>query len=88
MKKLNKFNIRFHFAPDIKISLSLDKRSVVLASKEQGWKFLYEGQAKLSLDSSIFIEDSGKISNTFQIVLSGLTKSRQTNILWGFKRIS
>ncbi len=87
-KKLNKFNIRFHFAPDIKISLSLDKRSVVLASKEQGWKFLYEGQAKLSLDSSIFIEDSGKISNTFQIVLSGLTKSRQTNILWGFKRIS
>ncbi len=87
-KKLNKFNIRFHFSPDIKISLSLDKKSVVLAAKDQGWRFLYEGEVKLSLDSSIFIDDEGKISNTFQIVLSGSTKKPQTNILWGFKRIS
>ena len=87
-KKLNKFNIRFHFSPDIKISLSLDKKSVVLVTKEQGWRFLYEGQAKLSLDPSIFIQDDGKISSTFQIVLSGSTKNPQTNILWGFKRIS
>ena len=45
-------------------------------------------RAKLSLDSSIFIQDDGKISSTFQIVLSGNTKNPQTNILWGFKRIS
>ena len=87
-KKVNKFNIRFHFSPEIKISLSMDKRSVVLVTKDQGWRFLYEGQAKLSLDSSIFIQDDGKISSTFQIVLSGSTKKPQTNILWGFKRIS
>ena len=87
-KKLNKFNIRFHFSPNIKISLSLDKKSVVLVTKEQGWRFLYDGQAKLSLESSIFIEDDGKLSSTFQIVLSGMTKNPQTNVLWGFKRIS
>ena len=66
----------------------MDKRSVVLATKDQGWRFLYEGKAKLSLDSSIFVQDDGKISSTFQIVLSGSTKKPQTNILWGFKRIS
>ena len=87
-KKLSKFSIRFHFSPDIKISLSLDKQSVVLATKDQGWRFLYEGDAKLSLDASIFIEDDGRIKNTLQIVLSGSTKKAQTNILWGFKRIS
>ncbi len=87
-KKINKFNIRFHFSPDIKVSLSLDKESVVLATKDQGWRFLYEGEAKLSLDASIFIEDDGRVKNTLQIVLSGSTNKTQTNILWGFKRIS
>ena len=87
-KKLNNFNIRFHFSSNIKISLSLDKKSVVLATKDQGWRFLYEGPVKLSLDPSIFIDDGGKINNTFQIVLSGATKKLQTNILWGFRRIS
>ena len=70
------------------MSLSLDKESVVLATKDQGWRFLYEGRAKLSLDPSIFIEDDGRIINTVQIVLSGSTYTPQTNILWGLKRIS
>ena len=87
-KKLNKFHIRFHFSPDIKISLSLDRKSVVLVMKDQGWRFLYQGQVKLSLDSSIFVEDDGKINSAFQIVLHGKTKNPLTNILWGFKRIS
>ena len=87
-KKLHNFHIRFHFSPDIKISLSLDKKSVVLVMKDQGWRFLYEGQVKLSLDSSIFVEDEGKINSALQIVLSGTTENSQTNILWGFKRIS
>ena len=67
------------------MSLSLDKESVVLATKDQGWRFLYEGRAKLSLDPSIFIEDDGRIKNTVQIVLSGSTYTPQTNILWGLK---
>ncbi len=87
-KKINKFSIRFHFSPDIKISLSLDKQSVVLAIKDQGWKFLFEGDAKLSLDPSIFIRDDGIVKNSFQIVLNGFTANPKTNILWGFKRIS
>ena len=66
----------------------MDKQSVVLATKEQGWRFLYEGDARLSLDPSIFIEDDGRVKNTLQIVLSGSTKKTQTSILWGLKRIS
>ena len=59
-----------------------------MATKDQGWRFLFEGEAKLTLDPSIFIEDDGSVKNTLQIVLSGSTKNPQTNILWGFKRIS
>ena len=86
-KKLNNF-IRFHFSSNIKISsLSLDKKSVVLATKDQGWRFLYEGPVKLSLDPSIFIDDGGKINNTFQIVLSGTTKKLQNKcFMGGFRR--
>ena len=36
----------------------------------------------------IKVDDGGKINNTFQIVLSGTTKKLQTNVLWGFRRIS
>ena len=45
-------------------------------------------QYKIKKNLLIFIDDDGKISNTFQIVVSGSTKKPQTNILWGFKRIS
>ena len=59
-----------------------------MAIKDQGWKFLFEGDAKLSLDPSIFIRDDGIVKNSFQIVLTGFTANPKTNILWGFKRIS
>ena len=85
-EKFNKFAIRFHFSPDIKISISRDNKSAMIATNEQGWVFIFEGNANLNLDSSVFVEDSGKISNSHQLVLNGQTANKKTSILWGFKR--
>ncbi len=85
-EKFNKFAIRFHFSPDIKISISRDNKSAMIATNEQGWVFIFKGNANLNLDSSVFVEDSGKISNSHQLVLNGQTANKKTSILWGFKR--
>ena len=87
-EKLKTFAIRFHLSPDIKISLSRDNKSAIIATDEQGWIFIFEGDVDLHLDASIFVEDNGKISNSNQLVLNGQTTDKKTSILWGFKRKS
>ena len=85
--KLNTFFIRLHFSPSVKISLSIDKNSALITTKDQGLLFKYSGKAKLFLENSIFVQDSGKIENTSQLVLKGETTNKQTDILWAISKI-
>ena len=83
---LKNFAIRFHFSPNIKISLSIDNQSAIIATNEQGWSFIFDGDAKLNLEPTIFAEDNGRIVSSYQLVLFGQTTIKKTSILWGFKR--
>ena len=84
--KLLNFDIRFHFNPDVKISLSRDKKKSILILNDQGWSFEFEGKALLTLEQSIFVEDSGKVIDTNQLVLRGETIKENTEVLWGFNK--
>jgi uncharacterized heparinase superfamily protein len=85
-EKLLNFAIRLHFNPDIKISLSRDKKKSMLILNEQGWSFYFDGKALLTLEPSIFVTDTGKVVDTNQIVLRGETIKENTEILWGFNK--
>ena len=87
-KMLKNFAIRFHFSPDIKLSLSIDKTSAIISTNEQGWVFIFDGDVTLSLEPSIFVTDNGKVINSSQLVLYGQTTNKKTSILWGLKRKS
>jgi uncharacterized heparinase superfamily protein len=85
-KKVLKFDIRMHLNPKIKVSLSLDKKKAIIILNEQGWSFNFQGNAKLLLEPSIFVEDNGHIKKTNQLVLKGETIKENTEILWGFTK--
>ena len=85
-EKLLNFDIRLHFNPDVKISLSRDKKKSILILNDQGWSFNFDGKVFLTLEQSIFVEDSGKIIDTNQIVLKGKTGKGNTEVLWGFSK--
>ncbi len=84
--KILKFKIRIHLSPKIKVSLSLDKKKAIILFSEQGWSFRYNGDVKLSLEPSIFIEDNGRIRKTNQLILSGETIKDKTEVLWGITK--
>ena len=79
------FNIRIHLNPEIKVSLSLDKKKAILILNDQGWIFNFEGNAELLLEPSINVLDNGEIINTNQIILKGETIEENTQILWGLR---
>ena len=85
---LKNFDIRLHLNPNIKISLSQDKKSAIIILGGQGWSFIFKGIADLNLEPSIFIDDAGNHFNTSQLIISGETTEKKTDILWGLKRIS
>ena len=87
-EKLKNFDIRIHFKPDIKITLSRDKRSALILISDQGWNFVSSGEGLLTLEQSIFIDDQGTQLNTSQLIISGETTNKKTEVLWGFKRIN
>ena len=84
--KLLKFDIRIHFSPEVKISLSLDKNKALLILDGQGWHFSFKGNVNLLLEPSIFIEDNGQIKKTNQLILQGETLEERTEVLWGFTK--
>ena len=84
--KLLNFDIRLHLNPKVKVSLSLDKRKVIIILSDQGWIFNYEGNYNISLEPSIFASDNGVIHETNQIILKGETLQENTQILWGINK--
>jgi len=84
--KLLKFDIRIHLNPKVKVSLSLDKNKALLILDGQGWDFGFQGNVKLLLEPSIFVEDNGKVKQTNQLILHGETLEERTEVLWGFTK--
>ncbi len=84
--KLLKFDIRIHLNPKVKVSLSLDKNKALLILDGQGWDFSFQGNVKLLLEPSIFVEDNGKVKQTNQLILHGETLEEKTEVLWGFTK--
>ena len=81
-----KFDIRIHLNPKVKVSLSLDKNKALLILDGQGWDFSFQGNVKLLLEPSIFLEDDGKVKQTNQLILHGETLEERTEVLWGFTK--
>ena len=84
---LKNFDIRVHLNPSIKASLSLDKKSAMIAINGQGWKFIFDGLVELALEPSIFIDDEGNEQTSNQLIMSGDTARNKTEILWGLSKI-
>ncbi|MGI9482783.1 MAG: heparinase II/III family protein, partial [Hyphomicrobiales bacterium] len=81
------FAIRFHLHPSVKATLSRDGSTVMLLlANRSGWRFTAKG-ARLAVDESVYLVDSGEPQRTSQIVLSGFA-ARGHAVNWAFKKIA
>ncbi len=79
-----RLEVRFHLHPDVDAALDLGGTAVSLALKSgEIWVFRHDGTAKLSLESSVYLEKSRlRPRPARQIVLSARAEGFETRIGW------
>ncbi len=82
------FAVRFHLHPDIEASLDMGGTAVAMRLKSgEVWVFQHDGQAKLSLSASVYLQN-GRLRprTTQQVVLSGTTMAYATRVRWSLAK--
>ena len=87
------FKIRFHFHPDVRVSLSQDQKSALLVqSGKAGWRFRTDG-GPLRVEDSIYLGQGEKPVKAQQIVISGNAycdsdgETRSNRVRWSFRKL-
>lgn len=78
------FQVRFHLHPDVDAELDMGGAAVSMALKSgEIWVFRHDGRAKLSLESSVYLEKGRlKPRATKQVVLSAAAMDYATRVRW------
>lgn len=87
------FEIRFHFHPDVRVSLSQDQASALLVQRGQaGWRFRTDG-GPLRLEDSVYLAEGAKPVRCQQLVIPGRALSdndgegRTNRVRWSFRKL-
>ena len=87
------FQIRFHFHPDVRVSLSQDQQSALLVQGgKAGWRFRTDG-GPLTLEDSVYLGAGHKPVKCQQIVISGRAfcdsdgETRSNRVRWSFRKL-
>ncbi len=87
------FDIRFHFHPDVRVSISQDQSSALLVQKGQaGWRFRTDC-GPLTVEDSVYLAEGNKPVRCQQIIISGQALSdgdgeaRSNRARWSFRKL-
>jgi len=83
--KKNVYHIRFHLMPEISITITENKKNVIIKTKKNNiWMF--RSNKEMLIEKSIFVRND--IANeTKQIVISGITSALNTKVEWSLEKI-
>ena len=78
------FHIRFHILPNINITQTNNKRSIILKTERDNiW--LFKANKDIVLEESVYM-DKNNIKQTNQIVIKGITKNNREKIYWSLSK--
>ena len=87
------FQIRFHFHPDVRVSLSQDQQSALLVQGgKAGWRFRTDG-GLLKIEDSVYLGQGHRPVKCQQIVISGRAfcdsdgETRSNRVRWSFRKL-
>jgi len=88
-KKLNlniKFDIRFHLEPNIKLMKTQDSKAILIQLEEEGWKFTCDN-FEINIDNGLYFSNKNSYTQNQNIFISGVTNSKNENIVWQLIKI-
>ena len=87
------FSLRFHFHPDVRVSLAQDLSSALLVQKGvAGWRFRTD-RGPLAVEPSVYLGDNAKPVRCQQLVISGKALGdgdglgKENRVRWSFRRL-
>ncbi|MEP1230147.1 MAG: heparinase II/III family protein [Litorimonas sp.] len=87
------FDIRFHFHPDVRVSLSQDQQSALLViGGTSGWRFRTDG-GLMRVEGSVYLGKGHKPVKSQQLVISGKAygdgdgESRSNRVRWSLREL-
>ena len=79
------YHIRFHLTPEISTTITENKKNIIIKTKKNNiWMF--RSNKEVLIEKSIFVKNDVAIE-TVQIVIGGITSSRNTKIEWLLEKI-
>ena len=88
-KKTNnnyKFDIRFHFEPNIKLMKTQDNKTILIELDDEGWKFTCDNH-DINIDNGLYFGNKNLYSENQNIFITGISNKQIENINWEIKRI-
>ena len=81
-----KFDIRFHMMPGVKLTKTLDNKTILIEIKNSGWKFTTNCET-INIESGLYFGNKNSFSESQNICLSGSIKNIDQEIKWEFEKI-
>ena len=84
--KSSNFEIRFHLLPYINLTKLLNNQSVLIESRNAGWKFTCKDY-KIDIETGLYFGNKNKYYENKNILITGLTTPNEQNIFWEILKI-
>ena len=81
-----KFDIRFHFEPNVKLMKTQDNKSILIQLDNEGWKFTCENY-DINIDNGLYFGNKNLYTENQNIFITGISNSQIENIKWKIKKI-
>jgi hypothetical protein len=81
-----KFEIRFHFEPNVKLMKTQDNKTILIDLEDEGWKFICNNY-DINIDNGLYFGNKNSYIQNQNIFVSGITKSQNENIIWQLSKI-
>ncbi|MDA9721136.1 heparinase II/III-family protein [Candidatus Pelagibacter sp.] len=81
-----KFDIRFHMTPGVKLTKTLDNKTILIKIENSGWKFT-SNYGSINIERGIYFGNKNLFSENENICISGLIKNADQEIKWEIEKI-
>ena len=80
------YDIRFHMEPGVKLTKTLDNKTILIEIENSGWRFSSNCE-NINIESGIYFGNKNLFVENQNICLSGKTKDISLEIKWVFEKI-
>ena len=84
--KSSNFEIRFHFEPGIKITKTVDGKSILIELINSGWKFSCKDH-RIDVETGLYFGKKNSFVENQNIYIAGSTENVTENIKWEITKI-